>query len=43
MPALAASNLKQVPKTNGLYDRDFYSWTMRQAEALKQRDFNAID
>ena len=43
MPALAASNLKQEPKTNGLYDQDFYSWTMRQAEALKQRDFNAID
>ena len=43
MSALAASSLKQDPKMNGLYDRDFYSWTMRQAEALKQRDFNAID
>ena len=43
MPALAASSLKQDPKMNGLYDRDFYSWTMRQAEALKQRDLSAID
>ena len=43
MPTLAASSLKQDPKTNGLYDRDFYSWTMRQAEALKQRDLSAID
>ena len=43
MATLAASQLQQDPKTNGLYDKDFYSWSMQQANALKRRDFNAID
>ena len=43
MATLAAPQLQQEPQTNGLYDRDFYSWTVQQAAALKRRDFNAID
>lgn len=43
MATLAAPQLQQEPGTNGLYGRDFYSWTVQQAEALKRRDFNAID
>ena len=43
MATLAAPQLQQEPGTNGLYERDFYSWTVQQAEALKRRDFNAID
>ena len=35
--------MQQDPKTNGLYDRDFYSWAVRQGEALRLRDLNAID
>ena len=39
----------EVPDTqksrerNSLYDRDFYTWAVQQADALKRRDFNAID
>ena len=43
MATLAALQLQQDPKTNGLYDRDFYSWSLQQVEALKGRDFSAID
>ena len=35
---MAASALspdrRQAPRTGGLYARDFYSWSMQQAEAL---------
>ncbi len=30
-------------RPNSLYERDFYSWSMQQAEALKRRDFAAVD
>ncbi len=35
--------IQQDGQTNGLYERDFYSWSMQQADALKNRDFAAID
>ena len=35
--------IQQDGQTNGLYERDFYSWSMQQADALKRRDFNAVD
>ena len=35
--------MQQDLKTSGLYDRDFYSWSRQQAEALRLRDFHAID
>ena len=28
---------------NGLYDRDHYMWTRQQADALRRRDFDAVD
>ena len=34
---------QQASEMNDLYDRDFYTWTMQQAEALRRRDFNAVD
>ena len=43
MATLVVPNLQQDPKTNGLYDRDFYSWSLQQAEALRRRDYDAID
>ena len=43
MATIAAPDLQQGRRTNGLYDRDFYTWSMQQAEALKRRDFAAID
>ena len=41
--------ITEIPDTqktrerNSLYDRDFYTWAVQQADALKRRDFNAID
>ena len=35
--------VQQDGQTNGLYERDFYSWSMQQADALKSRDLKAID
>ena len=35
--------IQQDGQTNDLYERDFYSWSMQQADALKRRDFNAVD
>ena len=35
--------VQQDGQTNDLYERDFYSWSMQQADALKRRDFNAVD
>ena len=43
MPPLAAPTLQQEPRTDGLYDRDFHSWALGQAEALQRRDLSAID
>ncbi len=34
---------QQTPRPNGLYERDFYSWGLQQADALRRRDFSAID
>ncbi len=33
---------QQTSERNNLYYQDFYTWTVRQAEALKRRDFNAV-
>lgn len=41
-PALSPDR-RQASRTDGLYARDFYSWSMRQAEALKRRDFASVD
>ena len=35
--------VQQDRQTNNLYERDFYSWSMQQADALKSRDLKAID
>ena len=35
--------VQQDGQTNDLYERDFYSWSMQQADALKSRDLKAID
>ncbi len=44
MGTLAPSpEIQQDRQPNSLYERDFYSWSIKQAEALKRRDFNAID
>ncbi len=44
MATLAPSpDTQQAHKPNNLYERDFYSWSMQQAEALKRRDFAAVD
>ncbi len=44
MATLAPSpDKQQAHKPNALYERDFYSWSMQQADALKRRDFNAVD
>ena len=43
MATLAAPELQQSPQTNGLYQRDFYSWAAQQAAALQRRDHAAID
>lgn len=34
---------QQASETNRLYDRDFYTWTVQQAAALRRRDFSAVD
>ncbi len=33
----------QASERDNLYDRDFYTWAIHQADALKRRDFNAVD
>ena len=35
--------IQQDRQTNDLYERDFYSWSIQQADALKSRDLKAID
>lgn len=34
---------QQAREQKSLYDRDYYTWTRQQADALKRRDFTAID
>ncbi len=34
---------RPAPEPGSLYERDFYSWSRQQAEALKRRDFAAVD
>ena len=34
---------QQPTEPENLYDRDFYTWARQQANALKQRNFTAID
>ena len=36
-------NSRQVDETRRLYDRDFYTWALQQADALRRRDFGAVD
>ena len=31
------------PRVNELYWRDSYSWALEQADALRRRDFDAVD
>ena len=39
----ASPKLEQDPKANGLYNRDFYSWTVQQSMLMRRNDFAAID
>lgn len=34
---------QQASETSRLHDRDFYTWTVQQAAALRRRDFSAVD
>ena len=34
---------QQASETGSLYDRDFYTWAVQQAAALRRRDFSAVD
>ena len=34
---------QQASETSSLYDRDFYTWAVQQAAALRRRDFSAVD
>ena len=34
---------QQASETGNLYDRDFYTWAVQQAAALRRRDFSAVD
>ena len=44
MAALAGTPDAQRTRTpDTLYDQDYYMWTTRQADALRRRDFGAID
>ena len=36
-------DIRQTRQPSGLYERDFYSWTGQQAEALRRRDLAAVD
>ncbi len=35
--------IQQPREPGSLYDRDFYTWSMQQTEALKRRDFKIVD
>ena len=37
------SDTQQASEQKSLYDRDYYTWAMQQADALKRRDFDAVD
>ena len=45
MPETVATPSAALPaaRAAGLYDSDFYSWTVQQADALQRRDADAID
>ena len=43
MTTLAEPGPEQVPRSKSLYDRDVYSWTLQQSQALRRRDLKAID
>ncbi len=44
MATLASSpDTQQARKPNGLYERDFYSWAVRQGALMRRRDFSAVD
>ena len=44
MATLAPSpEIRQDRQTSGLYERDFYSWGLQQADALRRHDFAAVD
>ena len=34
---------QQASETSSLYDRDFYTWAVQQAAALRRRDISAVD
>lgn len=34
---------QQASETGNLHDRDFYTWAVQQAAALRRRDFSAVD
>lgn len=34
---------QQAREQKGLYDRDYYTWARQQADALRRRDFDAVD
>ena len=34
---------QQASETSSLHDRDFYTWAVQQAAALRRRDFSAVD
>ena len=37
------SDQQQASETGNLHDRDFYTWAVQQAAALRRRDFSAVD
>jgi Domain of unknown function DUF29 len=39
----AMSKLAEKPKTNELYDRDFFLWTREQARLLREKRLNDLD
>lgn len=44
MAAVAGTpDTQQARERKGLYDRDYYTWAQQQADALRRRDFDAVD
>ena len=41
--ATGTSTIRQTQQPASLYDRDPYTWASQQVDALKRRDFHAID
>ncbi len=42
-PIAEISDAQRTREMDELYRRDGYAWAMQQAEALRRRDFNAVD